>query len=99
VELRTEGDETPIRAETADLSLGGFYTEMSFTLEIGTQLNITLQLSDSTLLAVAEVVTRDRNVGNGIQFMRMLPEDREELDRFLQAAEAKQKIETQSDDG
>jgi c-di-GMP-binding flagellar brake protein YcgR len=99
VELQPEGSETPIRAETSDLSLGGFYIEMVFTLEIGTQLDIALQIGDSTLLALGKVVTCDRTVGNGIRFMRMLPEDREELDRFLQAAEAKQKADTPSDEG
>jgi c-di-GMP-binding flagellar brake protein YcgR len=99
VELRPEGSETPIRAETSDLSLGGFYIEMVFTLEIGTQLDIALRIGDSTLLALGKIATCDRTVGNGIQFMRMLPEDRGELDHFLQAAEAKQKVNTPSDEG
>jgi c-di-GMP-binding flagellar brake protein YcgR len=91
VELRPEATETPIRGETSDLSLGGFYIEMMFTLDIGTELDITLQVGDSTLLAAGEVVTCDRTVGNGIRFTSMLPEDREELERFLQAVEAQQK--------
>jgi c-di-GMP-binding flagellar brake protein YcgR len=91
VELRQEATETPIRGETADLSTGGFYIEMMFTLDISTELDITLQVGDSTLLAAGEVVTCDRTVGNGIRFTRMLPEDREELDRFLLDIEAKQK--------
>jgi len=96
VELRTEGSEAPVRTETADLSLGGLYVEMMFTIDIGTALDITLRLGDSTLVAVGRVVTCDRTVGNGIQFRRMLPEDREELGRFLQAAEAKQKTDAPS---
>jgi hypothetical protein len=58
-------------------------------LDIGTELDITLQAGDSTLLAAGEVVTCDRTVGNGIRFTSMLPEDREELGRFLQVVEAK----------
>jgi c-di-GMP-binding flagellar brake protein YcgR len=91
VELRQEATEAPIRGETADLSLGGFYIEMVFTLDIGTELDITLQVGDSTLLAAGEVVTCDRTVGNGIRFTSMLPEDREDLERFLQAVEAKER--------
>ena len=91
VELRPQATETPIRGETADLSLGGFYIEMMFTLDIGTELDITLQVGDSTLLATGEVVTCDRTVGNGIRFTSMLPEDREDLERFLQAVEAKER--------
>jgi c-di-GMP-binding flagellar brake protein YcgR len=90
VELRPEVSEAPIRTETVDLSLGGFYVEMMFTLEIGTELDITLRLGDSTLLATGKVTTCDRTVGNGIEFTRMLPEDRQELELFLQAAEAGQ---------
>jgi PilZ domain len=91
VELRQEATETPIRGETADLSLGGFYIEMMFTLDIGTKLDIALQGGDSTLLATGEVVTCDRTVGNGIRFTSMLPEDWEDLEHFLQAVEAKQR--------
>ncbi len=91
VEMLTEASEAPIRGETADLSLGGFYIEMMFALEIGTLVDITLQVGNSTLLAVGEVVTCDRAVGNGIRFTRMLPDDCEELDRFLQAVGAQQK--------
>lgn len=93
VELRPEAAKSPIRGETADLSLGGFYIEMTFTLEIGTEIDIALQIGDSTLLAVGEVVTCDRTVGNGIRFLRMLLEDREELERFLHAARASHEVE------
>ena len=89
VELTPEADRSPVRGETADLSLGGFYIEMLFTLETGTKVDITLQLGESTLLAMGEVVTCDRTVGNGIRFTRMLAEDREELDSFLHTVEEK----------
>lgn len=79
-------NENPIRAETTDLSLTGFYVEMLFTLEVGTRLDINLRLGDATVVAVGEVVTCDRTVGNGVRFTRILPDDKEELDRYLQAA-------------
>jgi hypothetical protein len=99
IELRREGDSFPIRAETMDLSLGGFYIEMLFTLDVGTKVDIALQLGDTTLLAVCEVATCDRSVGNGIRFTRMLPEDREELDHFLRRIEEKQAEGPQTDQG
>jgi len=43
--------------------------------------------ANSTLLIVATVVTKDPQVGNGIQFTKMLPEDIEELKAFIAAAE------------
>jgi len=87
VVLRPEGSRNPIRGETTDLSLSGFYVEMMFTLDIGTYVSITLQLGDTAVLGVGRVVTRDPQVGNGIQLTRVQPEDREELGRFLRAAE------------
>jgi len=89
VEIRTPNNN-PIRAETTDLSVSGFYLEMLFTLDIGTLLDVSLRLGDATVVAAAEVVTCDRTVGNGIRFTRILPEDKEQLDRFLQAAAAAQ---------
>jgi hypothetical protein len=38
-----------------------------------------------TLLVRAKVVTCDPQVGNGMQFTKMLPEDIEELRAFLEA--------------
>jgi hypothetical protein len=91
LELRTKGSHLSIRGETSDLSAGGLYVEMMFTLEIGTDVDITLQLGDATVRAVGKVVTCDRTVGNGIQFVTMLPEDHYELERFLKAAETEEK--------
>ena len=59
---------------------------MMFTLPVGTNLEITLQLDD-TLLLLTTVVTSDPHVGNGIKFTKMLPEDREELQSYLETAE------------
>jgi c-di-GMP-binding flagellar brake protein YcgR len=86
VELRCETNEVPIRGATLDLSLGGCYIETFFPSPVGTKLEIKLQV-DGTLLVMATVVTCDLQVGNGIRFDRMLPEDLEELQAYLQAAQ------------
>jgi len=41
VELRLEGSEVPISGATSDISLGGCYIEMMFTLARDTKLDIT----------------------------------------------------------
>lgn len=87
VEIETEGSDVPIRGATSDLSLGGCYIETMFPLPIGTVLNLKLQI-EGTLLIEATVVTCDLQVGNGIQFVKMLPEDRAELKAYLEAAAA-----------
>ena len=84
VELRREGNEVPIGCATSDMSLGGCYIEMMFALAKDTALDITMKIN-GTVLALGTVVTCDRNVGNGIKFTKMLPEDQEELRRYLEA--------------
>ena len=64
----------------------GGYIEMMFTLAKDTKLDITIKIN-GTVLALGMVVTCDPNVGNGIKFTKMLPEDQEELRRYLEAAQ------------
>ena len=85
VELRTEGSDVPIRGAVSDLSLTGCYIETMFPFPIGITLEISLRIN-GTVLAVATVVTSDPQVGNGIRFTRMLPEDAEELKSYIEAA-------------
>jgi len=90
VEVHAEGSDTPIRCATSDISLGGCYIESLYPFPIGTHLELKLQLED-TLLILAKVVTCYPQVGNGIQFERILPEDLDALRAFLDAV-AKQQL-------
>ena len=89
IEIYVEGSDSPLRGATSDLGLGGCYTETIFPLPIGTNLELKLQLAD-TLVLLGTVVTSDPQVGNGIRFSRMLPEDIEQLRAFLKEAEKKE---------
>ena|ERR1700730_12023157 len=82
-ELQSERTATPLCVKTADLSLEGFYVEMMFTLEVGAKLKIVLWIDDVKVSAGGIVVTRDLQVGNGIEFTHMAPEDRARLKHFL----------------
>ncbi|MFZ0197913.1 MAG: PilZ domain-containing protein [Candidatus Sulfotelmatobacter sp.] len=86
VEIFLEGNDVPLRTATADLSLHGCYIETFSPFPIGTVLELKLE-ANSTLLIQAEVVTKDPQVGNGIHFTKMLPEDIEDLKAFLAEAE------------
>jgi hypothetical protein len=86
VEIGVEGGSGPIRGATADLSAGGCYIETMFPFPLGTTLDLKLRL-ENTLLIVATVVTCDPQVGNGIKFEKMLPEDLEELRKYLETPE------------
>ena len=85
VEVHTDASETPFRVSTSDISLGGCYIESMYPFPVGTELELKLQVAD-TLLVSARVVTCDPQFGNGIAFLRMLPEDHTELEKFLHEA-------------
>ena len=86
VELQPDKASAPLRVKTADLSIGGLYVEMMFTLEVGTKLKIVLWINDVKVSTGGVVVTRDLQVGNGIDFTDMAPEDRVRLEQFLAVA-------------
>ena len=85
VELFAPDSDVPLRGATSDLSETGCYIESMFPFPIGTVLEMSLQL-EGKLLAVGTVVTCDPQVGNGIKFSKMLPEDHAELRAYIAAA-------------
>jgi hypothetical protein len=85
VELFAPDSDVPLRGATSDLSETGCYVESIFPFPIGTILEMSLQI-DGTVLALGTVVTCDPQVGNGIKFTKMLPEDQEQLRAYLEAA-------------
>lgn len=98
VEILVEDNTVSSRGNTSDLSIGGFYIETMFTMAVGTNLELTLSLGDTPVLATAVVATCDPLVGNGIHFTKMLPEDRQALSDFIQAHEAAQDAEAPAEE-
>jgi len=86
IELFAPNSDVPLRGATCDLSETGCYIESIFPFPVGTMLEMSLQI-DATVLALGEVVTCDPQVGNGIKFTKMLPEDQEQLRAYLEAAQ------------
>jgi len=84
IEFHPEGSRR-LRSATADLSLGGCYLEMLFTFPIGTILEVSLQVGH-TVHAKAMVVSRELQVGNGIQFIDMTPMDRNAIRNYVDNA-------------
>lgn len=84
IEFRPEGSKT-LRTATADLSLGGCYLEMLFTLPVGTTLDVMLQIG-RVVHAKAIVVSRELQVGNGIQFTEMPPSDQDAVRQYVESA-------------
>ena len=82
VEIHTETSAAPVHCATSDLSLGGCYIESMYPFPAGTYLDLKLEASGPLIIS-AKVVTCDPQFGNGIVFLRMLPEDRATLIKFL----------------
>lgn len=74
-EIRPDGSPTTLRAQTRDLSLGGCYLEMPFTLEVGRRLDIVLRINAHHVPVRGIVVTRQPQLGNGINFIGMAAEN------------------------
>lgn len=89
IEFKPEGATVASRAETADLSLFGCYVETSFTLPVGTKMDLILWVEDARLPTRALVVTNHPQFGNGIEFLDMSPEHKARLAQFLKACEEK----------
>ena len=47
-------------------------------------MELKLRVLDGTLQVLAKVVTADPQVGNGMEFLNMLPEDTEKLRAYLE---------------
>jgi hypothetical protein len=85
VELFIPGGDLPHRGATSDLSETGCYVESIYPFPVGTVFEMSLQL-DETVLALGTVATCDPQVGNGIKFTKMLPEDMAHLRTYVEAA-------------
>lgn len=83
IELRRDGETAAIRTITSDISLGGCYVEMMFTLEKDTKLQVALWANGERLSCKGVVATRHPQVGNGIQFLEMTAADRHCLENAL----------------
>jgi c-di-GMP-binding flagellar brake protein YcgR len=83
IEFKAEGAAVATHAQTADISLGGCYVEMNFTLAVGSKLEIALWLGDDKVTAQAIVATHHPYFGNGIQFINMSAEDESKLKKFV----------------
>ena len=93
VEFRLQSGDVPLRTRTTDISLGGCYVEMPFTLEVGSQVDIVLWVGAQKVKATGVVVTSHSQFGNGVKFTSMSPEAMDLLERYLNKMEDEQTVE------
>jgi hypothetical protein len=85
VEIHPEAAQAPIRARTADLSVGGCFIEMPNPLPKGTQIKIGIWVNDAKLWANGRVVTSTPGFGIGVQFIQISEQDQSQLQQFLES--------------
>ena len=73
-----------MRTATDEVSACGCYIEMMFTMDVGTKLRLVLSLNEDKVGADGVVATKYPQVGNGIDFTQMAPEDRLKLSEFIE---------------
>ena len=82
VELTCAG-KAPMRTSTDEISLCGCYIETMFTMDVGTRLNVALSLKDAMIRCMGVVATKYPQVGNGIDFIDMDPDERLKLNSYI----------------
>jgi hypothetical protein len=85
VEVHPEGQQAPIRARTADMSIGGCFIEMPNPLPKGTPMKIGIWVKDAKLWADGRVVTSTPGFGIGVQFIQISEQDQKQLQQFLES--------------
>jgi c-di-GMP-binding flagellar brake protein YcgR len=83
VEVHSAENVASLRAATHEISLSGCYIEMMFTMQVGTKVGLVFWLDEDKVSATAVIATRYPQVGNGIGFTEIAPEDRAKLSHFL----------------
>lgn len=74
---------TPQRTSIEEISLCGCYIETMFTFEVSTRVDLVIWLNQEKVTAKGIVVNRYPQVGNGIDFVTMAPQDRLKLNDFI----------------
>jgi PilZ domain-containing protein len=85
VEIYSDDQTAPIRARTADVSLGGCFIEMPNPLAKGTDVRIALWVRDSKLWVKAKVITSTPGYGIGVQFTEISEQEKIQLKQFLES--------------
>ena len=88
VELTCAG-KAPMRTSTDEISLCGCYIENMFTMGLGIKLKLVLSLKDEIIRCMGLVTTKYPQVGNGIDFIDITPEDRLRLSKHNRGIRSK----------
>jgi hypothetical protein len=85
IEVYPDNQTAPIRARTADMSLGGCFVEMPNPILPGTEVRIALWVKETKLWAKGKVITSTPGYGIGVQFTEITEQEKLQLKRFLES--------------
>jgi len=83
IEITPEDATAATHTQTSDISLGGCYVEMNFTLPVGTHVEMALWLGEERVWVSAKVATHHPYFGNGFAFTEVPEAVRHKLTSFL----------------
>ena len=72
-----------MRTATDEISACGCYVETMFTIDVGTKIDLVFSVNDERIRIKGVVATKYPQVGNGIDFVEIGPEDRLKLTKFI----------------
>ena len=81
----SEKDDPPIRCRLTDLSLGGCYLESNAPFPVSTRVLLSMRVADLTMQAEGIIRVMHPEIGMGIEFTRTTPEQRQQVEKFIQA--------------
>jgi len=88
-QIRQRGVAFPVWAKLADLSSGGCYVEMVFTMSRGSEVDLKVTIGTRNFEAKGKVVTSHPGVGVGIKFTEVTQEHQKVLLEILQELTAR----------
>lgn len=88
-QIMQQGVAYPIWAKICDVSLGGCYLELIFTLPKHTPIDLRMTINERTFSAKGKVATSHPGIGIGVRFISMDEESRMTLGHLIQDLIAK----------
>lgn len=81
----SEKDDPPLRCRLSDLSLGGCYLETTAPFPVKTKVLLAMRIAELSVQAEGVVRVMHPEIGMGIQFTQSTQEEREHVEKFIQA--------------
>ncbi|MBZ5597954.1 MAG: PilZ domain-containing protein [Acidobacteriia bacterium] len=81
----TEADDPPAHCKLTDLSLGGCYLEISSPFPVGTRVALAMRAGQTQIQVDGVVRVMHPEVGMGVEFTRRAEQQREHVEKFIQA--------------